>query len=146
MEERQQRQEKLKTLHTKKEFDEVLSQGHQIRGSFFVLHYCIKNLSVKAEENICAFADNGLSGTVRLGLIVPKRFAKRAVTRSLIKRQCRAQFAMFVTQLPQGSWILRLKRPIDTLQWESASSSALKEFIRLELQSLLLKAIKQLSV
>ena len=59
-----------------------------------------------------------------LGAIVPKRHAKRAVTRSLLKRQIRAAFND-LPGLPAGLWVVRLRSPFDRKLFPSASSEAL---------------------
>jgi ribonuclease P protein component len=46
-----------------------------------------------------------------LGCVVPKRHAKRAVTRSLLKRQVRGAFQRHAQHLPAGIWLVRLRAP-----------------------------------
>lgn len=77
-----------------------------------------------------------------LGLVVPKRHARRAVTRTLLKRQMRAAMAELaaVLQLPAGLWVLRLKSPFDRQQFVSAASDALRASARAELATLLQRA------
>lgn len=85
-----------------------------------------------------------------LGLVVPKRHARRAVTRSLIKRQMRAQLASLVAApgegaprpaaLRPGLWVLRLKAPFDRTLFRSAASDALRAAVRVELAELLARA------
>lgn len=140
------KQIKQAVLNTQKEFNCVLDQGTQLKSSYFVLHYYIENLSTKTDQQECVFVDKFLSDESKLGLIIPKRFAKRAVTRTLIKRQCRIQFSFFIREFPKGYWIIRLKRPIDSTRWKSSSSDELKRFIRLELQSLFSKAAMHLGI
>jgi len=60
-----------------------------------------------------------------LGVVVPKRHAKRSVTRSLLKRQIRAAFADHA-QLPPGMWVVRLRSPFDRKLFPSAASDALR--------------------
>jgi RNase P protein component len=72
-----------------------------------------------------------------LGLVVPKRHARRAVTRSLIKRQMREALRRHHQHLPPGQWVLRLRAPIDTRQFPSAASDALRAVVRAELEKLL---------
>ncbi|MGL4667791.1 MAG: ribonuclease P protein component [Saezia sp.] len=134
----------LTVLRSQKEFDDVLNKNTQIKGSYFVLHYHIESLSTRTSHESCPFVDKSLSGVMKSGLIIPKRLAKRSVTRSLIKRQCRAKLVSCKGNLPEGAWIIRLKRPIDSTQWKSSSSLELKTLIRFELQSLFSKAIMQL--
>lgn len=75
-----------------------------------------------------------------LGVVVPKRHAKRAVTRTLIKRQMRAAVARHAGGLPQGLWVLRLRSPFDPKQFSSASSEALRAAVRSELDAVLQRA------
>ncbi|MBA3595768.1 MAG: ribonuclease P protein component [Methylibium sp.] len=76
----------------------------------------------------------------RFGLVVPKRHARRSVTRSLIKRQGRTAFASSAAQLLAGDWLLRLRSPYPTAQFPSAASAALQERVREELQALFVGA------
>ncbi len=71
-----------------------------------------------------------------LGCVVPKRHARRAVTRSLIKRQIRAVFAEAAGSLPPGLWVVRLRLPVDRKQFPSAASEPLKALMRAELLQL----------
>ena len=61
-----------------------------------------------------------------LGLVVPKRHAKRAVTRNLIKRQVRAAMLRHAGSLPGGLWVVRLRAPFDRQQFLSPGSDALR--------------------
>jgi len=70
-----------------------------------------------------------------LGYVVPKRHAKRAVTRTLLKRQIRAVFGE-LPELPPGLWVVRLRLPFDRKQFPSASSDALRAVARAELLQL----------
>ena len=76
-----------------------------------------------------------------LGLVVPKRHAKRAVTRSLIKRQMRAVMQGHADQLAAGLWVLRLRAPVDKARFISAASDALRASVRAELAGLIQKAL-----
>jgi ribonuclease P protein component len=70
-----------------------------------------------------------------LGMIAPKRLARRAATRNLIKRQVRA--AVDRHGLPQGQWLVRLHRAFDPRVYPSAASTALRASVRFELEELL---------
>lgn len=72
----------------------------------------------------------------RLGLVIPKRHARRAVTRNLFKRQARAIWQQTGSTLALGDWVLRLRAPFDVKQYPSARSDALRLIVRLELQGL----------
>jgi ribonuclease P protein component len=73
-------------------------------------------------------------------MVVPKRHARRSVTRTLVKRQMRAVMAARADALPPGLWVLRLKSVFDLKQFPSAASDALRERVRVELQQLLERA------
>lgn len=74
------------------------------------------------------------------GCVIPKRHAKRSVTRGLLKRQVRAALARHALTLPQGLWLVRLKAPFTTAQFPSAASDALRLAARAELDALLARA------
>jgi ribonuclease P protein component len=76
-----------------------------------------------------------------VGIVVPKRHAKRSVTRQLLKRQIRAAFAQ-ATGLPPGMWVVRLRSPFDRKKFPSAASDALRAAARAELAQLLDRAMK----
>jgi len=75
-----------------------------------------------------------------LGLVVPKRHAKRAVTRTLIKRQMRAVMQSHASQLLAGLWVLRLRAPFDRQAFVSAASDRLRCAVHDELTLLVQRA------
>jgi ribonuclease P protein component len=79
---------------------------------------------------------------VWLGAMVPKRWARRAVTRNTIKRQIYAISAEFEVRLPCAAHVVRLRSEFDRRQFISATSSLLKNAVRLELEQLFERAAK----
>ena len=77
-----------------------------------------------------------------LGLVVPKRHAKRAVTRTLVKRQIRNVAAACAPQLEPGLWVVRQRSPFDPKEFPSAASDALKDAARQELRALFDRAVR----
>jgi ribonuclease P protein component len=71
---------------------------------------------------------------VWLGAMVPKRWAKRAVTRNLVKRQIYTLGAL--AQLAHAAHVVRLRAGFDRKAFVSASSDVLKQAVRRELQQL----------
>jgi ribonuclease P protein component len=71
----------------------------------------------------------------RLGVVVAKRFAPRAVTRNSIKRAARELFRQ--TGLPAIDCIVRLSKPVNTKSGP-ATTARLKAELRAELTRLLL--------
>ena len=95
--------------------------------------------------------ESGASGAISvggpcghwLGLVVPKRHAKRAVTRNLIKRQARAAMVRHLATLPAGMWVVRLRAPFDRAQFISPASDTLREATHAEMETLFDRAIRQ---
>ncbi len=77
-----------------------------------------------------------------LGLVVPKRHSKRAVTRTLLKRQIRSVAAACAPRLEPGLWVVRQRSPFDPKQFPSAASDALKDAARAELRALFERAMR----
>ena len=73
---------------------------------------------------------------VWLGAMVPKRWARRAVTRNTIKRQIYTVGATFEARLPQAAHVVRLRTAFDRKQFVSATSDQLKQAVRAELLQL----------
>ncbi len=71
-----------------------------------------------------------------LGCVVPKRHARRAVTRSLLKRQVRGAFERHEPALPRGLWLVRLRQGFAVGDFPSARSAALQRVVRAELDEL----------
>ena len=80
---------------------------------------------------------------VWLGAMVPKRWAKRAVTRNAIKRQIYAVSADFSAQFPRLAFVVRLRREFSRKQFVSAVSAPLKDAVRAEVSILLRAGIQQ---
>jgi ribonuclease P protein component len=85
---------------------------------------------------------DGPQVSVFIGVIAPKRWAKRAVTRNTIKRQVFAVSRELAAQLPPGAYVLRLASGFAREQFKSATSTALKQAVRQELLSLFGKAVR----
>jgi ribonuclease P protein component len=77
-----------------------------------------------------------------LGSVIPKRHAKRSVTRNLLRRQIRAVMGSQLTSLPPGLWLVRLRTPFAKEQFVSAASDALRDAARTELQQLFARAVQ----
>ena len=72
--------------------------------------------------------------------MVPKRWARRAVTRNTIKRQIYTVSQAFAARLPLAAHVVRLRTGFDRKQFISATSAHLKLAVRLELEQLFERA------
>ncbi len=73
---------------------------------------------------------------------MPKRHAKRAVTRNLVRREARAQMTRCADRLPPGDWVLRLRAPFDRQTFSSAASAALLSVVREEMTRLIADGLR----
>ena len=78
-----------------------------------------------------------------LGAVVPKRHARRSVTRSLLKRQIRAAVLGQEATLAHGLWVVRLRAPFELAQFPSAASLELRKTVRAELTQLIGQAARR---
>ena len=107
-------------LHRPSEYAAALKGRRVARGALFVLNVPRTNTP---------------DAPARLGMIVAKRLARRAVTRNTIKRVLREAFRAQRHALPQRDFVFRLVAPI-----EPSSLTALKKQVRAEADALLKKA------
>jgi len=131
-------------LKTRPQFQATLAGGTVSRTAHFALHrlplparanhpQAMANPAGPAPDEAQAlFAADG----VWLGAMVPKRWARRAVTRNAIKRQIYAVSTRFESRLPVAAHVVRLRAGFDRRQFISASSEPLKMAVRQELEHL----------
>ena len=143
------------------DFRRVMSATSKVKTSHFVLQYLraepssfsrpetigseVVDLSTTASRSVARAVDDSSKSystseprDAWLGVVVPKRYAKRAVTRSLLKR--RMYFDVEMEQrsdsLQLGLWVLRLRAEFDRSFFTSATSDALSHAIDAELRLL----------
>ncbi len=83
--------------------------------------------------------------SARMGIVVGRKAAPRAVSRTLIKRLGREIFRARRAQLFGWDIVLRLHRRLDQHMFPSASSPALKKRCRHEIEALFAAAIWRLT-
>ena len=76
-----------------------------------------------------------------LGVVVPKRHAARAVTRTLVKREVRTAWQRRAPALAAGTWLVRLRAAFDRATYVSAASAALRKAVRLEVEQLVERCV-----
>ncbi len=147
----------LERLVHKADFERLLASRSRLRSAHFALHHVAgrpaapkkpapklrsDKLYTAPVGNPTEVVDN-LVGGQWLGCVVPKRQARRAVTRSLIKRQMRSVFENHSAALPSGLWLLRLSQGFPVAEFVSARSAALTLAVRTELDLLLVHALQR---
>ena len=149
---RQITREAMARLVESAEFERVLRSGSRATTPHFAVHHLPDRhktsrmapiepselkLSTAAPRNGAVAVDDFVCADPKwLGAVVPKRHARRSVTRSLIKRQIYAAGDRHVASLGCGTWIVRLRAPFDRGSYPSAASAALRLAARGELESL----------
>lgn len=87
-------------LHCATDFSLVFAARRVLRGELFDLHYRSNNVMPA-----------GLDASARLGLVIAKKLARRAVQRNLLKRLAREVFRHARQELPHYDLVLRLAKP-----------------------------------
>jgi len=138
------------------DFERALALPACARSTHFAIHFVSlaplgaaaeahrQKLSTEDEQGFAQPVDEsdagtvaaGRSGEMLLGIVVPKRHARRAVTRTLLKRQIRVAAARREAKgTPAGVWIVRLRAPFGRAQFPSAASAAICQAARGELDA-----------
>jgi ribonuclease P protein component len=99
----------------------------------------VSELSTDEIREATKSVDEGLPQGRWLGLVVPKKHAKRSVTRSLLKRRIRAA-VLHVEPLDAGMWVVRLRSPFPRTEFSSAASDELGHVASAELARLMATA------
>lgn len=123
-------------LRQRVQFQAVLSSPALAHTAHFALHG-VATAPWQGRRGVPLFPGDG----VWLGAVLPKRWARRAVTRNTLKRQIYAMAREH--PLPPGAWVVRLKRAFATSEFPSATSVALRRAVRAELQQLLGARLRQ---
>ena len=130
----------MQRLKTRPQFQATLSGATVARTPHFALHRLPLATPQEASEPVPGLGRVPVAliapGAVWLGAMVPKRWARRAVTRNAIKRQIFAVAALNATRLPPAAHVVRLRSAFDRKQFVSARSEALCQAVRAELLQL----------
>ena len=140
----------MQRLKTRPQFQAAMAGGTVSRTAHFALHRLVLEAGGSATAGQPGAAPPGpgsLPSTqapqalfavqdVWLGAMVPKRWARRAVTRNAIKRQIYTVGATFEARLPRAAHVVRLRAAFDRKQFISATSDQLKLAVRAELLQL----------
>jgi ribonuclease P protein component len=141
----------VQRLKTRPQFQAALAGGTVSRTSHFALH----RLSLTPAASVVPVDHTDTNGPAPtgeqalfglagpwMGAMVPKRWARRAVTRNAIKRQIYAVSQSFADQLPNAAHVVRLRTTFDRKLYVSATSEPLKLAVRTELEQLFQRACR----
>jgi ribonuclease P protein component len=138
------------------DFERALATTPRSRSTHFAVHHVhggpalVKRasqepaepeLSTGDEQKLSASVDNLLVGHW-LGCVIPKRHARRSVTRNLLRRQIRTAMFLHESLLAPGLWLVRLRVPFAPQAFVSAASPRLRNAARDELAQLFSRAAR----
>lgn len=147
----------MQRLCSPAQFKAVLDAGTVARTAHFALHrlslplasasgdaagpeiqalFVVRALKTAAIAALASTAAPAAPSPNWLGAVVPKRWAKRAVTRNAIKRQIYSVTHAQAPRQPHAAYVVRLRTGFAAALFPSAQSRALKALVRAELQQL----------
>ncbi|WP_051443086.1 ribonuclease P protein component [Curvibacter gracilis] len=145
----------MQRLKTRPQFQAAMAGGTVSRTPHFALHRLVlsadavaspvrpqegPDVSPPRNDQALFVVPGSIPGQPWLGAMVPKRWAKRAVTRNTIKRQIYALGAEFEPRLMVAAHVVRLRSGFDRKQFVSATSDVLRQAVRAELNQLFRRA------
>ena len=131
-------------LKTRSEFLAALSGAVIAKTVHFALHR--KPMPVRLKTDFFSQPDvvpAFKQADVRMGAVVPKRWAKRAVTRNAVKRQIYTVGEDFARHYHCEVLVVRLRKSFERRVFISATSDLLKQSVREELQLLFRSGIEK---
>ena len=129
----------MQRLQTRAQFQAALSGVIVAKTPHFALHRNSLDATALNPPAGAATQQSALFPVMDLwlGAMVPKRWARRAVTRNAIKRQIYAVSADFQHLYQQAAFVVRLRRDFSRTEFASATSVRLRTAVRVEIQALL---------
>jgi ribonuclease P protein component len=137
----------VQRLKTRAQFQAVMAGSTVARTAHFALHRVPLDAPVSSTgsesartQALFVVHDDPSRNSPYVGVVLPKRWAKRAVTRNAIKRQVYAVSDALNPPLPAAAHVVRLRAGFDRAQFLSATSPELKVAVRSELNKLFARA------
>lgn len=127
----------MQRLSKRPQFQAALAGGIVSRTAHFALHRLLLDRA-SAPSGPVPVGSRPLfdADVVWMGALVPKRWARRAVTRNAIRRQIYNVSDAFEASLAPAAHVVRLRSGFDRRRFVSASSDLLKRAVRTELEEL----------
>jgi ribonuclease P protein component len=124
----------LQRLKSREQFQAVMAGAPAAKTPHFVLHR--GPLDAMRSDRPLFPVD-----AAWMGVVLPKRWARRAVTRNAIRRQIHELSRQHAEFLPKAAWVVRLRSEFSRKQFVSATSEPLKRAVRAELEQLLSRVL-----
>ena len=120
----------MQRIRSRPQFQAVMAGAPVAKTPHFALH----RLALTAQEGQRPLFPRS---DTWMGVMLPKRWARRAVTRNAIRRQIYEVSRAAGSALPQAALVVCLRSEFSRKQFVSASSDALKTAVRAELIQLM---------
>ncbi|MDO8906366.1 ribonuclease P protein component [Hydrogenophaga sp.] len=120
----------MQRLRSRQQFQVVMAGAPVAKTPHFALH-STGLAHVRDARPLFPVADTWL------GVLLPKRWARRAVTRNAIRRQIYETARAMAPMLPKAAMVVRLRSEFSRKQFLSATSVELKRAVRAELEQLM---------
>jgi ribonuclease P protein component len=127
---------RVQRLTSKAQFQSVMAGAPVAKTAHFALHRSALDVPSDVRSLFPVTA-------AWVGVVLPKRWARRAVTRNAIRRQIHELSRLHAEALPQAAWVIRLRSEFSRKQFVSATSEPLKRAVRAELEQLLGRVLKR---
>ncbi len=121
----------MQRLRSRAQFQAVMAGPPVAKTPHFALHRAPLDVRGEGERALFPVDD------AWIGVVLPKRWARRAVTRNSIRRQVYEVARCRSGALPHAALVVRLRSEFSRQRFVSASSDALKRAVRDELGQLL---------
>jgi len=133
----------IKRIKEWAQFQQLMAYPPVARSQHFVVHRGYgHDVSVPPAGAENAMAQASLLKGLCMATLIPKRWAKRAVTRNAMKRQIMAAFSNEQKNLLPVPHLVRLQSSFDTRVFNSASSASLKIVVAQEVGQLLKRLVR----
>ncbi len=136
----------VRRLKTHSQFQAVLADRAVVVTDHFALHFMV----VMREEGAESLRESTVNsrqkqseaevGVSKIGAMVPKRWAKTAVSRNTIRRQIYEVSKDYERAFQSATLVVRLRAAFSRAQFLSPTSRVLKSAVRLELEQLFTRA------
>lgn len=132
----------IKRIKAWAQFQQLMAYPPVARSQHFVVHRASGSVATTSSGTSTDGAppEMPLQGLC-MATLIPKRWAKRAVTRNAVRRQIMAAFSHEQTNLLPVPHLVRLQSPFDVKAFNSASSVALKHAVSQEMGQLLKRLV-----
>jgi len=126
----------LKRIKAWAQFQQLMKIPPVARSKHFVVHRATQTMVAPSEVNKPDLLQSHVKGLC-LAALLPKRWAKRAVTRNALRRQIYAAFAQQQAHLAPVPHLVRMRSAMDPAMFTSACSDPMKKAVRQEIDQLL---------